>query len=120
MKRLYLSTHEWILIEGSNAKIGISEYAQDSLGDIVFVDLPNVGEEIGKEESFGAVESVKSASELYMPLSGKIIAVNEELEDEPQLINEDALGTWIIEIELSDQAEIDELLSEEDYFNTLE
>lgn len=111
----FLTSHEWIKVEGNVAKIGISDHAQDTLGEIVFVELPSVGDHFNKGDDFGAVESVKAASELYMPISGTVTNVNEALEDEPELINEDAYLNWIIEIELDDLSELDDLLSYEDY-----
>ena len=112
---LYSKTHEWVLEEDGVATIGISDYAQHSLGDIVYVDLPSEGEEISKGEEFGAVESVKAASDLYSPVSGTIIEINNALEGEPELINQDAYENWIIKVELADPAELDTLLDAADY-----
>ncbi len=112
----FAETHEWIKIEDGKGKIGITEHAQDELGDIVFVELPDIGKDIEKGESFGVVESVKVASDLYAPCTGKIIAVNSELQSNPQLINEDAFGKgWIIEIEISNEDELNDLLNESEY-----
>lgn len=116
---LYLDTHEWVFIEGNKAKVGISSYAAMHLGDIVFFDLPSVGQSFKKGDVFAAVESVKSASDLYMPLSGKVVAVNTSLDQEPQLINEDPFGNFIVEIELSNPEEANSLLNVTDYEATL-
>ena len=106
----YADSHEWVKVEGNIGFIGISDYAQHSLGDIVYVDLPAEGDEISKGEEFGAVESVKAASDLYSPVSGTIIEVNSALEGEPELINQDAYENWIIKVELADPTELDSLL----------
>ena len=106
----YADSHEWVKVEGNIGFIGISDYAQHSLGDIVYVDLPSEGEEIGKGEELGAVESVKAASDLYSPVSGTIIEINNALEGEPELINQDAYENWIIKVELADPSELDSLL----------
>ena len=106
----YADSHEWVKVEGNIGIIGISDYAQHSLGDIVYVDLPSEGEEISKGEEFGAVESVKAASDLYSPVSGTIIEINSALEGEPELINQDAYENWIIKVELADPSELDGLL----------
>ena len=111
----YADSHEWVKVEGNIGFIGISDYAQHSLGDIVYVDLPSEGDEISKGEEFGAVESVKAASDLYSPVSGTIIEINSALEGEPELINQDAYENWIIKVELSDPAELDSLLDAADY-----
>lgn len=116
---LYLDTHEWVFIEGNKAKVGISSYAAMHLGDIVFFDLPSVGQSFKKGDVFAAVESVKSASDLYMPLSGKVLAVNTALDQEPQLINEDPFGNFIVEIEISNPEESNSLLNLTDYEATL-
>lgn|SRR5690554_1469505 len=116
---LYLDTHEWVFIEGNKAKVGISSYAAMHLGDIVFFDLPSVGQSFKKGDVFAAVESVKSASDLYMPLSGKVLAVNTALDQEPQLINEDPFGNFIVEIEISNPEESNSLLNVTDYEATL-
>ena len=106
----YADSHEWVKVEGNIGFIGISDYAQHSLGDIVYVDLPSEGDEISKGEEFGAVESVKAASDLYSPVSGTIIEINSALEGEPELINQDAYENWIIKVELADPSELDSLL----------
>ena len=112
----YSKDHEWALIEGDTAKIGITDYAQDALGDVVFVDLPTVGATIGSGDSFGEVESTKSVSELYAPVSGVVAAVNDDLADSPERLNEDPYGEgWIITITMSDPSEVDSLLDAAGY-----
>ncbi|MEY8000182.1 glycine cleavage system protein GcvH [Clostridium sp. Mt-5] len=112
---LYTKDHEWIKVDGDKAYVGITDFAQDSLGDIVFVDLPEVDFEFEKGEVFGAVESVKAASDLYIPVSGKILGINEELVDNPEYINEDPYKNWMIFIKMSDDSQVKELLTPEDY-----
>lgn len=107
---LYSDSHEWVSIEGEIATIGISDYAQHALGSIVYVDMPEVGDEVTAGEDFGAVESVKAASDLISPVSGEVVEINEALEDEPELLNSDAFGNWIIKVRISDAAELDNLL----------
>ena len=111
----YADSHEWIKVEGNIGIIGISDYAQHSLGDIVYVDLPSEGDDISKGEEFGAVESVKAASDLYLPVSGTVIEINSELESTPELINQDAYENWIIKVELADPSELDSLLDAAEY-----
>lgn len=111
----YAESHEWVKVDGEIATIGISDYAQHALGDIVYVDLPEVGDEVTAGEDFGAVESVKAASDLISPISGEVVEVNEALEDEPGLINQDAFENWIIKVKMSDAAEYDALLDAEAY-----
>lgn len=111
----FAQSHEWLDQKGTQALIGISDHAQDSLGEIVFVDLPEVGQTFKKNDSFGAVESVKAASELYMPVSGTVVAVNHTLLDHPNHINETPYDAWMIEIEISDPSEVASLYSYEDY-----
>ncbi len=112
----YNETHEWIRVEGNEAVIGISDYAQSELNDIVYVELPEIGEAFEKGEEFGSVESVKTASELYMPASGEVIAVNKELEDKPELVNQDPFGQgWMIRIRLVAPEEIEDLLDAQAY-----
>ena len=112
----YSEDHEWIKVEGNKARIGITAFAQSELGDIVFMELPEVGDEITLGESFGSVESVKTVSELNAPISGKIVEINEELGDEPQFVNESPYEKgWMIVVELSDESQIDNLLSAEKY-----
>jgi glycine cleavage system H protein len=111
----YTKEHEWIEVEGTTAKIGITDYAQNSLGDIVFVELPKVGSSLEKDKVFGSVESVKSVSDLFAPASVKVTAVNEELTTAPEKINTDAHTAWILTLELSDPTQIATLLSAADY-----
>ena len=112
----YTKDHEWLRIEGDNAYVGITEFAQGELGDIVFVDVDRQGEALEKEEVFGSVEAVKTVSDLFMPINGAILAFNEKLEDEPELINSDPYGQgWIIKIAISDVTELDELLDASEY-----
>ncbi len=107
----YTSSDEWIRVEGNIGTIGITDHAQDALNDIVFVDLPEVDDEFDKEESFGVVESVKAASDMHMPVGGKVVAVNDALEDAPETVNADAYGVgWFIKIEISDPSELDGLM----------
>ena len=106
----YTREHEWISVEGSIGNIGITDYAQNSLGDIVYVDAPKAGDSVTGGTTFGSVESVKAVSDLYSPVSGKVAAVNESLKTEPDKINQDPHGTWIIKVELSDPAELGKLL----------
>ena len=107
----YSREHEWISVEGAIGSIGITDYAQKSLGDIVFVDTPKVGDTVTANATFGSVESVKAVSDLYSPVSGKITAVNEELKSAPDKINQDPFGTWIIKVELSDPSQVGALLN---------
>ena len=106
----YARSHEWVKVEGDVAVIGISDYAQHSMGDLSYVDMPDVDDEFSAGETFGAVESVKAASDLYAPVSGKEIEVNSALEDEPELLNSDPYGNWIIKLQMSDLSELDALL----------
>lgn len=106
----YADSHEWVRLEGDIATVGITDYAQHALGDIVYVDMPEVGDEVTKGEDFGAVESVKAASDLLSPVSGEVVEINEALEDEPGLVNQDAFGNWIMKVKVSDPSEIDTLL----------
>jgi len=106
----YTREHEWISVEGSIGTVGITDYAQKSLGDIVYVDVPKVGDKVTAHVTFGSVESVKAVSDLYSPVSGVVTAVNDELKNSPDKINEDAHSAWIIKVELSDPAELDKLL----------
>lgn len=112
----YSKEHEWVRVEGNIAYIGITDFAQSELGDIVFVELPEVGDQTEADEPFGSVESVKTVSELYAPLSGKVVEVNERLADEPELVNSSPYGdAWMIAVEISDAAEFDALLDDEGY-----
>ena len=106
----YAKSHEWLLLEGDAATIGITDYAQSSLGDIVFVELPKVGQEIATGATYGSVESVKAVSDLYSPVSGTVTATNDELKNSPDKINEAPHETWIIKVELSDPSEFEKLL----------
>ena len=108
---LYSESHEWVKVDGNVAIIGVSDFAQSEMGDITYVDMPDVDDEIAAGDEFGALESVKTSSELISPVSGKVIACNDELEDKPELISEDAYRAWIIKIEMSDKSELDSLLS---------
>jgi glycine cleavage system H protein len=114
-KYKYTREHEWIEVAGKTGTIGITDYAQNSLGDIVFVEAPKVGTKFEKDEVFGSVESVKAVSDLYSPVTGTVTEVNEELSDSPETINTDAHGAWIIKVELSDEGELASLLSAADY-----
>lgn len=117
----YSKEHEWVKADGGKAVIGITDFAQSELGDIVYVELPEVGAEIKSGEPFGSVESVKTVSELYAPVNGKVIAVNGELEESPEEVNDDPYGEgWMIEVELVDESEVDHLLSAEQYEEVIE
>jgi len=107
----YSESHEFVRVEGDFGFIGITDYAQNALGNVVYVDMPEVDDEVEAGEEFGAVESVKAASDLYSPVSGKVVEVNEALEDQPELINQDAFENWIIKVELSDKSELDSLMN---------
>jgi glycine cleavage system H protein len=111
----YTKEHEWIKIDGNIGTVGITDYAQNSLGDIVFVDLPKVGDTVEAAKSFGSVESVKAVSDLFAPVSGKVTAINEELKDAPEKINTDANTTWLLKVELADAKQVDGLLTAADY-----
>ena len=112
----YTKDHEWVKVEGDQAIIGITDYAQSELGDIVYVEIEALGEDLKKEEIFGSVEAVKTVSDLFLPVSGKIIEMNEELEDNPELINEDPYEKgWIIKMEIQNPAELKELLDSDSY-----
>ncbi len=111
----YSETHEYVKVEGNIGFIGISDYAQRSLGNVVYVDMPEVDDEIEAGEEFGAIESVKAASDLIAPVSGTVIEVNEALADNPRLVNEDAMANWIIKVELSDPCELENLMDEDAY-----
>lgn len=115
----YSNDHEWAKVTGDTVKIGISDYAQDQLGDIVFVELPEVGDVFDSGDEFGTLESVKAVSELYAPLGGEVVAVNQELEDTPELLNQDPYRGWIIEIKPGDVGEVDTLLDRAAYLEIL-
>jgi glycine cleavage system H protein len=117
----FLETHEWVRPENGTARVGISDFAQDELGDVVFVELPDAGSEVTAEAYFGVVESIKAVSDLYAPASGSVTAVNGALADTPELVNEDPYGDgWMLELELADESELDGLLSPEDYSDQIE
>ncbi|GGB88853.1 MULTISPECIES: glycine cleavage system protein GcvH [Staphylococcus] len=112
----YSKEHEWVKIEGNTVTIGITEYAQSELGDIVFVELPETDDDIEEGESFGSVESVKTVSELYAPVSGKVVETNDELEDSPEFVNESPYEkAWMVKVELNDESQLDELMSADQY-----
>jgi len=112
----YTKDHEWVKVEGDVATIGITDFAQGELGDIVYVEVETEGEELDQEEVFGTVEAVKTVSDLFMPVSGEVTAFNEELESNPEVVNNDPYGAgWMIKVKLSDTSQIDELLSADDY-----
>lgn len=112
----YTSEHEWIRVEGDIAYVGITDYAQDQLGDIVFVDIPTVGEKLDKGETFGTIEVVKTVSDLFLPVAGEVMEQNETLADEPELVNKDPYGNgWLIKIKPDNAADINELLDAEAY-----
>ena len=111
----YTKEHEWISVDGTAASVGITDYAQDSLGDIVFVELPKVGDALEAGKTFGSVESVKAVSDLFSPVSGTVTAVNSELNDAPEKVNVDANHTWMLKLTLKDAAELNGLLSAADY-----
>lgn len=121
-KELYYSEeHEWVKVEGDKVRIGITDHAQSELGDIVFVELPEVGDEIEADEPFGSVESVKTVSELYAPLTGKVVGINDELEDSPEFVNESPYDkAWMIIVEPSNKGEIEELMSADKYQEMIE
>lgn len=120
--RRYLESHEWANREADDrVRVGISDFAQDELGDVVFVELPAVGDSVTAEEAFGVVESIKAVSDLYAPVSGEVIEVNEDLETAPELVNEDPFGEgWLLVIEPSDSAEFDALLTAEEYSDQIQ
>lgn len=111
----YADSHEWVKLDGEIATVGITDYAQHALGNIVYVDMPEVGDEVSQGEDFGAVESVKAASDLISPVSGEVVEINEALEDEPELVNQDAFANWIMKVKVSDPSELDNLLSASEY-----
>lgn len=108
---LYSESHEWVKLDGDVAVIGVSDFAQAEMGDITYVDLPEIGDEFAKGDDFGALESVKASSELFTPVSGEVVAVNSELEDKPELINEDPYCAWIIKVRMTDTKELDGLMN---------
>ena len=116
----YSKSHEFVKVEGDEAYIGITDYAQKELGNIVYVDMPEVDDEVTAGEEFGAVESVKAASDLNSPVSGTVVEVNDKLEDKPERINQDACANWIIKVKLSDKSELDGLMDAEAYKKLIE
>ena len=112
----YLDTHEWVRQDDDTATVGVSDFAQDELGDVVFVELPDEGDELTAGEDFGVVESIKAVSDVYAPVSGTVTAVNDDLIDRPELLNEDPYGDgWLLALELTDESELDGLLSPDEY-----
>ena len=115
----YTEDHEWAAVDGDTVRIGVSDYAQDQLGDIVYVEMPEVGDMFEKGDEFGTLESVKAVSELFLPMAGEVVAVNDALLETPELINQEPYGSWIIEIRPTDPAEYEELMNAEDYVDML-
>lgn len=112
----YSKEHEWVLVEGNVATVGITDYAQDQLGEIVYVELPEVGEKVSKDDAFGVVESVKTVSDVYAPVSGTVLEVNDDLPGNPELLNDDPYGDgWMLKIEMSDPDELEDLMTAEEY-----
>lgn len=117
----FLDTHEWVRSADGTATIGITDFAQDELGDVVFVELPGIDETIAKDEEFGVIESIKAVSDLYSPVSGTVTAVNDELQSTPELVNDDPYGDgWMLEVELDDPSELDDLLGPDEYTDQIE
>lgn len=117
---LYTESHEFVKIEGDFGYVGITDYAQEQLGNVVYVDMPEVGDDVSTGEEFGAVESVKAASDLISPISGTVVEINENLEEQPELINQDAFENWIIKVQLSDKSELEGLMDDETYMKYCE
>ncbi len=116
----YTKDHEWVRIEGDTATVGITDFAQSELGDIVFVEIETVGENLAAEEVFGSIEAVKTVSDLFMPLSGEVVEINPKIEESPEIVNDDPYGEgWMIKIKLDDASEAENLLSPEDYKETV-
>ena len=116
LKELFYSNdHEWVKVEGNKAYVGISDFAQHALGDIVFVELPDIDSEFTSGDVFGVVESVKAASDMIIPLSGKVLTINEAIVDSPELVNEDSYENWMLVIEIANKEELNELMNEEQY-----
>ena len=114
--RKYSNEHEWVMLDGDTAAIGISDFAQDQLGEVVYVDLPAVGDNVAAGDSFGEIESVKSVSELFAPVTGEIVAVNDSLGDSPETVNQDPHGEgWMVKVKVQDPSELDGLMSAEEY-----
>jgi glycine cleavage system H protein len=117
----YLESHEWARRDGDVVRVGITDFAQDELGDVVFVELPEVGDAVGIEDAFGVIESIKAVSDIYAPVSGTVTAANETLIDDPELVNEDPYGEgWMIELDPDDKADLEDLLSPEEYREQIE
>ena len=117
----YLESHEWARTENGTVRVGITDFAQDELGDVVFVELPEVGDAVGMEDAFGVIESIKAVSDIYAPVSGTVTGANETLIDEPELVNEDPYGDgWMIELDPDDEADLEDLLSPEEYREQIE
>jgi glycine cleavage system H protein len=116
----YSESHEWVKVEGDVATIGVTDFAQKEMGDITYVDMPDEDDEVTKNEEFGALESVKASSDLYSPISGTVMEKNEALEDNPQLVNEDAFSNWIIKVRMSDPNEVNDLLDAAAYAKLIE
>ena len=114
----YSESHEYVRVDGEYGYVGITDYAQEQLGNVVYVDMPEVDDEVTAGEDFGAVESVKAASDLISPVSGVVVEINEDLEDQPELINQDAFENWIMKVKMSDPSELDALMSASDYEST--
>ena len=120
-KLRYTREHEWVLIEGSQATVGITDFAQHELGEVVFVELPKVGDSVTKDEPFGVVESVKAASDVYAPVSGEVTEANDDLVSSPELINDDPYGdAWLIRVEMSDASEVEHLMTAQEYKDYVE
>lgn len=117
---LYTESHEFVKIEGDFGYVGITDYAQEQLGNVVYVDMPEVGDDVSAGEEFGAVESVKAASDLISPISGTVVEINENLEEQPELINQNAFENWIIKVQLSDKSELEGLMDDETYIKYCE
>jgi glycine cleavage system H protein len=113
--RRYTKDHEWITVTGTLGRVGITDFAQKQLGDVVFVELPDVGRSVSQGEAAGTIESVKAVSELYSPASGRVVAVNPDLSTKPELVNKDPHGTWLYDIELSNPRDVDNLLNNDQY-----
>ena len=111
----YSESHEWVKVEGNVAIVGITDFAQHAMGDLSYVDMPEVDDEVNAGDEFGAVESVKAASDLYSPVSGTVVEINEELEDAPELLNQDAFANWIMKVEMSDPSELENLMDSAAY-----
>lgn len=117
----FTKSHEWVKIDNQEAVIGVTDYAQKQLGDIVFIELPNLGDTLNKDSQFGIVESIKAASELYAPLSGEVTEINEEVVANPQWLNEDPLGRgWLVKIKIENTAQVESLLDESSYYEFIE